>query len=112
MKHARGLEFVAINTSGSMNVAGWAHLVTYDTMYRMFEKNVVAEEVKKVSDATDEDPLIGYLKVDGKKIPLLAQKDPAKIPWRDYDVDVVIESTGKFTKEKDAKKHAMVVQKG
>ncbi len=107
MKHARGLEFVAINTSGSMNVAGWAHLVTYDTMYRKFERNVVAEEVKKVSDATDEDPLIGYLKVDGKKIPLLAQKDPAKIPWRDYDVDVVIESTGKFTKEKDAKKHAM-----
>jgi len=107
LKHARELEFVAINTSGSMNVAGWAHLVNYDTMYRMFEKNVVAEEVKKVSNATDEDPLIGYLKVDGKKIPLLAQKDPGKIPWRDYEVDVVIESTGKFTKEKDAKKHAM-----
>jgi len=90
-----------------MDVWGWAHLVNFDTMYRKFEKNVVAEEVKKAAQATDEDPLIGYLKVEGKKSAVLAQKDPAKIPWRKYAVDVVIESTGKFTTEEDAKKHAL-----
>lgn len=106
LKHANEIEFVAINTSGSMDVSGWAHLVNYDTMYRKFEKEVVAEEVKKAKEATDEDPLIGYLKVDGKKIPVLAQKDPTKIPWKKYQADIVIESTGRFTTEEDAKKHA------
>ena len=121
LKHANELEFVAINTSGSMDVSGWAHLVNYDTMYRKFEKEVKSEEVKKAKEATrlqapgapatggqaDEDPLIGYFKVDEKKIPVLAQRDPAKIPWKDYKVDVVIESTGVFTNEEGAKKHAL-----
>ncbi|MBU0569678.1 type I glyceraldehyde-3-phosphate dehydrogenase, partial [Patescibacteria group bacterium] len=40
-------------------------------------------------------------------IPVLAQQDPAKIPWGKYGVDVVIESTGRFVKEEDAKKHAI-----
>jgi len=106
LKHANQIEFVAINTSGSMDVSGWAHLVNHDTMYRNFEKKVIPEEVKKAKEATDEDPLIGYLKVDGKKIPVLAQKDPVKIPWKDYEVDIVVESTGRFNTEEDAKKHA------
>jgi len=107
LKHASDLEITAINTSGSMPASGWAHLVTYDTMYRKFEKNVGSEETRKVEETTDEDPLIGNLLVESKKYPLLAQKDPAKIPWGKYGVDVVIESTGKFTTEEDAKKHAM-----
>lgn len=107
LKHTNEIEFAAINTSGSMDVSGWAHLVNYDTMYRKFEKKIVAEEAKKASEATDEDPLIGYLKVESKKIPILAQKDPAKIPWKKYSVGVVIESTGKFATEEGAKKHAM-----
>lgn len=107
LKHTNQLEFAAINTSGSMDVGGWAHLTNYDTIYRKFEKEVKSEEVKKAKDASDDDPLIGYLKVDGKKIPVLTQRDPAKIPWGKYEVDVVIESTGKFVKEDDAKKHAL-----
>lgn len=107
LKHAKEVEFVAINTSGSMDVAGWAHLTNYDTMYRKLEKEVKTEEVKKASEASDEDPLIGYFKIEGKKIPILAQRDPAKIPWKDYGVDIVIESTGKFVTEEDAKKHAL-----
>lgn len=114
LKHTSEMEITAINTSGSMDTSGWAHLVNYDTMYRRFEKPVGSEEVKKAKEVTaaleegkDVDPLIGYLKADGKKIPLLAQRDPAKIPWKDYGVDVVIESTGKFTSEADAKKHAL-----
>ncbi|MBI2405653.1 type I glyceraldehyde-3-phosphate dehydrogenase [Candidatus Microgenomates bacterium] len=106
LRHTNELEFVAINTSGSMDVVGWAHLTNYDTMYRKFEKEVKWEELKKAAEASDEDPLIGYFLVDGKKIPILAQRDPSKIPWGKFQVDVVIESTGKFTTEEDAKKHA------
>ncbi len=109
LKHANEMEITAINTSGSMNTAGWAHLVNYDTMYRKFEYEILAEEVKEPKDVKDGDSLIGYLKIRGKdiKIPVLAQKDPGKIPWGKYGVEVVIEATGRFTSEEDAKKHAI-----
>jgi glyceraldehyde 3-phosphate dehydrogenase len=109
LKHSDEIQFAAINTSGSMNTAGWAQLTNYDTMYRKFEYEVKAEEIKKPEEATDEDPLIGTLFVSEKnvKVPVLAQKDPAKIPWSKYGVDVVIEATGHFTDEEGAKKHAI-----
>ncbi len=109
LKHTNDLEIAAINTSGSMNVDGWAHLVNFDTMYRKFELEINSEKVRDSKEATDTDSLIGYLIVKGKdkKVPVLAQKDPAKIPWGNYGVEVVIEATGAFTKEEDAKKHAI-----
>lgn len=108
-RHKDELEFGAINTSGSMPVSGWAHLVNFDTMYRRFEIEIRGNETKKPEEVTDEDSLIGYLSSPGGgfKIPVLAQRDPAKIPWSKYGVDVVIESTGKFVTEEDAKKHAL-----
>ncbi len=107
-KHSSEVVVGAINTSGSMEVEGWAHLLNYDTTYRKFEKEVVAERVKSTKEATDEDPLIGYLKIFGSesRIPVLAQRDPAKIPWAKYGVEIVIESTGKFTTSEDAALHA------
>ena len=109
LKHMANMEIVAINTSGSMDIEGWAHLVNYDTMYRKFEMEILPEKVRNAKEATDSDPLIGYLKVAGKdkKVAVLAQRDPAKIPWGNYGVDVVIESTGAFTDEEGAKKHAV-----
>jgi glyceraldehyde 3-phosphate dehydrogenase len=109
LKHLDEIEFAAINTSGSMQTSGWAHLTNYDTMYREFQYKVQANEIKDPKDATDEDPLIGELMISEKniKVPILAQRDPAKIPWGKYGVDVVIESTGVFTKEEDAMKHAI-----
>ncbi len=107
LKHSHELEFAAINTSGSMPATGWAHLVNHDTMYRTFEKKVRGEDVKPPEEATNEDPLIGYLTTDLGHVPVLAQKDPEKIPWRKYEVDIVIESTGKFVTEEDAKKHGI-----
>lgn len=108
LKHANEMEFVAVNTSGSMEVEGWAHLVNQDTTYRKFEIPVKGEKVKLAKEATDEDPLIGYLVVESMnlKIPVLAQRDPEKLPWDKYGVEVVIESTGKFTDEAGAGKHA------
>src|SRR4030065_2520245 len=109
LKHSDELQFVAINTSGSMNAAGWAQLTNYDTMYRQFELKVKSEELKSPDQVTDEDPLIGNLLVQERNIvvPVLAQKDPAKIPWGKYGVEVVIEATGHFTDEEGAKKHAV-----
>jgi glyceraldehyde 3-phosphate dehydrogenase len=101
------IEFAAINTSGSMPVSGWAHLTNYDTTYRQFEKEIGFEEVNDPKKVTDEDPLIGFLKYDDKKVPVLAQRDPAKIPWSKYQAEVIIESTGVFTTEEEAKKHAV-----
>ncbi len=102
LKHADELTFSAINTSGSMDVGGWAHLINYDSTYREFQYKVQSVEVL-------EPPLIGELMISEKnvKVPVLAEPDPAKIPWGKYGVDVVIESTGKFVTEEDAKKHAV-----
>ncbi len=105
LKHSDKLDFVAINTSGSMDTEGWAHLANYDTVYRKFEKEVSFEHIKPAKEATDEDPLIGYFLVDDLKIPVLAQRDPEKIPWTTYGVDVVIESTGAFKTKEEAEKH-------
>jgi glyceraldehyde-3-phosphate dehydrogenase type I len=99
------LDIVAINTSGSMDIEGWAHLLKYDTAYRQFPHHVSTEKVHGRKEVTDEDPLLGYLTVDSRRIPILAQKDPLKIPWAKYNVDVVIESTGVFRDEKGAGMH-------
>ena len=116
LKHSDELQFGAINTSGSMNTAGWAHLTNFDTMYRKFEYEVKSEEVSSQPSSTkaseglsSADPLIGYLLISERniKVPILAQKEPDKIPWGKYGVDVVIESTGVFTDEEGAKKHAV-----
>lgn len=109
LKHSSELQFVAINTTGSMPASGWAHLTNYDTMYRRFEYQVTSDESKKPGETTDEDPLLGNLLVPERniKVPILAQKDAAKIPWGKYGVDVVIEATGHYTDEEGAKKHAM-----
>lgn len=101
LKHHNQMDIVAVNTSGSMNVAGWSHLVNQDTAYRKLEIPVSYEE--KI-----EGDLIGYLTVPSMniKVPVLAQKDPEKLPWGQYGVDVVMECTGKFTDEAGALKHA------
>lgn len=94
-KHLDEIKFGAINTSGSMPPAGWAHLVNYDTMYRKYEYEVTSKE-----DSIQ----VPERNVD---VPILAQRDPSLIPWSKYGVDVVIESTGHFTDEEGAKKHAI-----
>lgn len=104
--HRDSLSLVAINTSGSMDIDGWAHLLKYDTTYGQFRGAISYEKYQSSKDATDADPLIGYLIIDATvKIPVFAQRDPAKIPWGKYNVDVVIESTGAFTTELKARAH-------
>lgn len=91
------VEIVAINTSGSMKIDGWAHLLKYDSVYGRF-----GEEVGVKKGDKDE---IGKLLINGREYPFLAEKEPEKIPWDKYDVDVVIESTGIFKTTKDSQAH-------
>jgi glyceraldehyde-3-phosphate dehydrogenase type I len=99
------LDIVAINTSGSMATEGWAHILKYDTSYRQLPHELGIEPVRSPKDTTDEDPLIGFFHLLGRKIPVLAQRDPEKLPWPQYHVDLVIESTGVFRDEAGASKH-------
>ncbi len=83
------VDIVAINDLTKTEVL--AYLLKHDTNYGAYERNV----------SFDEHNLI----VDGYKIPVTAEKDPKALPWKELEVDVVIESTGRFTKSEDAKMH-------
>lgn len=95
----------AINTSGSMDLDGWAHLLKYDTSYGTFPGNITTEIHQAASETSDEDPLLGHIIIGESKIPVLAQREPGKIPWSTYDVNLVVESTGAFRTEDAAKQH-------
>jgi glyceraldehyde 3-phosphate dehydrogenase len=81
--------FVAVNDV--TDAATLAHLLKYDTVYGPFPGTVEAK-----GDA---------IVVDGTEIPVLRELDPAKLPWGELEVDVAIESTGKFLARADAEKH-------
>jgi glyceraldehyde-3-phosphate dehydrogenase type I len=100
------LNIVAVNTSGSMDIDGWAHVLKYDTNYGVLKNNIRVEELKKAKEVSETDPLMGYVHIDEKwVIPFFAQRDPEKIPWSEYKVDVVMESTGVFVDQPGASKH-------
>jgi len=71
-------------------------------------KNVKAEEAVGEAEKEENSPyqdLIGYILLDNKKIPVFSQKDPTLLPWRDLNVDVVIESTGNFRTHEKLNSH-------
>ena len=88
-RHADALEIVAVNdlTDTQTN----AHLFKYDTNYGRYPGTVEAAD--------------GHVVVDGKPIKVLSERDPAKIPWGDLGVELVIESTGFFTNAEKAGGH-------
>jgi glyceraldehyde 3-phosphate dehydrogenase len=83
------LDFVAVNDITDTKTL--AHLLKYDSVHGRFSGEVLAE-----SDA---------LTVAGASIRVLAERDPAKLPWKDLGVDVVLESTGRFTDRDQAALH-------
>jgi len=82
-------DIVAVNDLTSPDIL--AHLLKYDSVHGRFPGKVVATKT-------------GF-KVDAKAILVIAEKDPSKLPWKQLGVDVVVESTGLFTKRDDAAKH-------
>lgn len=94
-----------INTSGSSDLATWAHLLKYDSNYGVLPLEITVNEKQKKDQVTDADPELGTITLDGHTITVLAQRDPAKIPWGKYGVTSVIESTGKFVTQESASAH-------
>ncbi|MBE2999734.1 type I glyceraldehyde-3-phosphate dehydrogenase [Nocardiopsis sp. HNM0947] len=83
------IEIVAVNDLTDTKTL--AHLLKYDTVLGKLEGELEVGE--------------GQIRIGDKTVKVLAERDPAKLPWGDLGVDVVIESTGIFTKAEDAKKH-------
>jgi glyceraldehyde 3-phosphate dehydrogenase len=84
-----GYEIVAVNDLMEPKIA--AHLLRYDTVHGRFAGTVEAGD--------------GKLVVDGNDVRVLSERDPASLPWKDMGVEVVVESTGLFTKREAASKH-------
>lgn len=83
------VEIVAVNDLTDARTL--AHLLKYDSVHGVLDAEVEA------GDST--------LFVGGKEIKVLAERDPAQLKWADYGVEIVVESTGRFTKREDAAKH-------
>ncbi|MBI2031650.1 MAG: type I glyceraldehyde-3-phosphate dehydrogenase [Candidatus Levybacteria bacterium] len=100
-KHTQEIDVVAINAGSSTDIKGWMYLLKYDTSYGTLRDHTL--ELK--SQNSNFKDSIGSLIIDGKEIPVISQKDPGLLPWRDLNVDVVIESTGHFTTAEKLKPH-------
>jgi glyceraldehyde 3-phosphate dehydrogenase len=85
----QAIEVVAVNDL--TDAPTLAHLLKYDSIHRRFGEKVVAE-----GDG---------FSVDGRHVKVLAERDPAALPWGELGVDVVVESTGRFTDAEQAKAH-------
>jgi glyceraldehyde 3-phosphate dehydrogenase (phosphorylating) len=89
LQEVADIEIVAVNDLTDTKTL--AHLFKYDSVHRTYPGDV---------EATD-----GSLVVDGHAMKVFAHKDPAALPWKDLGVDIVLESTGRFTNADAAKKH-------
>ena len=89
IKQGADIEFVGINDLTDARTLG--HLFKYDSVHGPFAGTVAVEE----------DALV----IDGKRVRVTSETDPARLPWRALEVDVVVESTGRFTERAAAAKH-------
>src|SRR5205085_9668444 len=83
------IDFVAVNDLTDTKTL--AHLFKYDSVHRTYKGDVAAKD--------------GTISIDGDDIKVLAEKEPSKLPWKDLGVDIVLESTGRFTDAPKAKQH-------
>jgi len=87
--HDKDMDFVAVNDLTSPETLG--HLLKYDSVLGNLPDDVAVEG--------------DTIKVAGRSVKVLSERDPAALPWKELGVDIVIESTGRFTNAADAKKH-------
>jgi len=85
----RGIEIAAVNDLGSLE--NLAYLLKYDSVYKKAPFSVEAKD--------------GALWIDGKEVKFLSEKEPSKLPWKDLQIDVVVEATGFFNDYEKAKAH-------
>lgn len=110
--HDKEIDIVAINDLTNPRVL--AHLLKYDTVYGVYGKEIwLEEDGKKIrlednrgeKDFFDIKGKENYIVVEGKKTLVISEKDPTKLPWGKLDIDVVLECTGRFTKDDSALEH-------
>jgi glyceraldehyde 3-phosphate dehydrogenase len=90
------LEFVAVNDLTDARTLG--HLLRYDSVHGTWPKGCATPD--------------GHLEAGGKRLMVLSEKDPAKLPWKAMGVDVVLEATGRFTDREGAAKHLAAGARG
>ncbi len=83
------LQVIAVNDL--MSIENAQYLLKYDSVYGIYDKDIKSDGE--------------HLVIDGQKIKYYNQRDPEQLPWRENEIDVVIESTGFFTNREDAEKH-------
>jgi glyceraldehyde 3-phosphate dehydrogenase len=88
-RHKKELDVVAINDMADLRTN--AHLFRYDSTYGIYPGKIEVGE--------------GVLKIDGRNVVVLNQKDPSRLPWKQLSVDIVIESTGVFTEAAQVRAH-------
>jgi len=93
------LEIVAINDIGTSE--NLAYLLKYDTVYGLYDKSVEISAKDRSASGGKSDTLI----IDGKKIKMSQEKDPDLLPWKEMDIDIVVESTGVFESREKAASH-------
>jgi len=84
-----GLELVAVNDIAPID--NIAYLIKYDSVHGTYNKDIEIEP--------------NLLTIDSHPIQFFSERDPEKLPWKDLNIDVVIESTGLFTNREDAEIH-------
>ncbi len=93
MDNRPGLEVVAINDLSDTKTL--AHLLRYDSIYGVYARPVKFTETTLLINGTKK----------GKSVRVFAETDPAKLPWKELGIDIVLECTGRFTDYEGAKKH-------
>jgi len=88
-QYGKKFEIIGINDLGNTDIL--AHLLKYDSIYGKFDGEVIAKN--------------NGIEVDGNLVTFFSQVDPVKLPWKQFDTDVVIESTGVFRSREGASKH-------
>jgi len=107
-KHSSEIEVVAINAGDSTDIKGWFYLLKYDTSYGpLMGHSIEIRNPKSETNPNVQNSNIGSLVIDGKEIPVFSQKDPTLLPWKDLNVDVVIESTGHFLTSEKLRTHLL-----
>ncbi len=120
-KYSSEIDVVAINAGSSSDINGWMYLLKYDSVYGPLNRSInvipdlirdpdsgqarmTKEMLNQVQHDKEQDS-IGSFVIDDKKIPVFSQKDASLLPWRDLNVDVVLECTGLMRAEEKLKVH-------
>lgn len=116
-KYPSEIDLIAINTSDSTDLRGWMYLLKYDSTYHTLSSKFKVSCEAGSSSARQSSKLneegktgilkdaIGFFIINDVKIPIFSQLEPSLLPWRDLNVDVVIEATGEFRKKEQLQKH-------